>query len=229
MLVNLIYYLQRKDTDEDRIFDDRNYSYEEVKLRLNLLEQHIKRKISGAYQKLEFYYNNSLKTRRKFSYYAQHIEPSLLRIYLKHKGGTLRNSWKTLDYPIRMHFLFLLLITISIGLFGLIVLIYASFIDPINIAFIFTLLVFVFMVYRFFFVMNLFIFHIIIDGILMIFSRNRAGLNRNITILNVIIKGRGAAVGGFTIASIGTSNYSSSDFGGFGGGSFGGGGAGGSW
>ncbi len=229
ILVNLIYYFGRLDTDEDRIFVEGEYSYENVKNRLSLLEKNINRNLAGAYQKLDFYYNNSLKTRRKFSYFAKHIEPSFIKIYLKNKGGSFMNSWKTLDFPVRMHFFFLLVIVILIALFGLIILIIASFDNPINIAFIFTLFVFVLMVYRFFFVMNVFIFHILVDGILAIFKRNRAGLNRNITILKVIVKGGGVAVGGYSIAGMGTSDYSGSDFGGFGGGSFGGGGAGGSW
>ena len=74
-----------------------------------------------------------------------------------------------------------------------------------------------------------------VDGMLMLFGKERDRLYRNIVILDELTKGwwgGSSRGGGMVIGASGGISYSGGSggsFGGFGGGSFGGGGAGGSW
>lgn len=238
-IFSLVFYLRSKDSPFDSIYINYSKSFEEAKNKLNLLEQTIKEDLSSVKKRLSKYEENALRRKRKYIHYSQYIEPALVRLYINSRDKEISISrcvWRVLDYPMRAHVVvlciastiaflsFLFFLYSVLGLTGVIIL------GILSTAF---FIVAFFVILR----LNFVIFYIIVDGILILFNKDRGKLSKNVKFFNSLSARRTHGhSGGMVIAAAGVSSFGGSgfsggggSFGGFGGGSFGGGGAGGSW
>jgi uncharacterized membrane protein YgcG len=216
--------------DEDRMFDNKNYTYENVVNRLTHLEKYLNKKLPYAFNKLKFYNKNAKLTRRKFKYYSKFIEPAFLNLYLNGKRS-FKNILSKTDKPIKIHFYSLHFFMISLIIIVNVILITYTFEDISVLAIIVLCNSSLFLLYRVLMKYNNYIFSILIDSFLFVFRRPRERFNRNLVLLDALIY-YDSNLDGVTIGAagiIGSGSYGGGGFGGFGGGSFGGGGAGGSW
>jgi len=234
---NFSYFFNSKDSEIDFIFKGLK-SFDQAENNLSILESLTGKSQVKAAKRIAYYKKNARLTKRKFSYYRDYIDPYFLRVYLNEFVDYKKNIsvFKKLDSPIKFHF-----IIICISLILLMVALDIYFFYKIGLAAIFPIVFFLFLGFIIFFFLirvNYVIFYLVVDGLLILFKKDRGKLGKNIALLDFIsskrIYGRSS---GTVISSYGAVGYSGvssfsgggSSFGGFGGGSFGGGGAGGSW
>ena len=230
---NIFYFFKNNDSEEDTIFINLSKTFEEAHLKLNILEKVVGRDLSKPRKKLKFYEDNARKTRRKYKYYADKIEPAYVKMFVGKKGSRFKKCWKHLAKPVKYHYIN---IYVFIGLVSLFfVLVAIAGMGWSSIIFIIVLLACLLRLYNFLIKINFILFFIFIDLILIIFKQDRGKLMKNVALLELMTIGwfgsssNKALVYGAAGASIYSGYSGGSDFGGFGGGSFGGGGAGGSW
>lgn len=233
-LYNSIHFFKSDDSDVDSVFFNKSKTFDEARKGLRILENHLKREFKSAHNKINFYENNAKKTRRKYSYYSDKVEPFFLKVIIPNEGTLFKNCWKLLDRPIKFHYL--LLYTFLLIVFSLIAIVIIS---PFQLYSILIFLLFVAFFLRFssFIIkLNFILFYLFLDGILILFKQDRGRLYKNIALLSVINSkwlGNLNSGNGYAIGAGGIVAYNSfgdgSGFGGFGGGDFGGGGAGGEW
>lgn len=84
-IINLSYFLSKKLTIEDQLFEynELNYNYEKVRERLNLLKDFLGKDISYAFERLKHYDYISKRIKAPFSKYEERIEHSFVLLYAK--------------------------------------------------------------------------------------------------------------------------------------------------
>ncbi len=232
-LYNIIYFFRNEDQEIDKIFFNKDKTFEEAFEDLETLEKYLNRELLGARKKLKFYHNNALRTRRKYNYYSEYIEPGYTKIYIG-SDQSFKFCWSLLDTTVKFHYAIISILFIAIGLaicgIAVILLLYSKSI--LIIVSLVLALAFLLKFFNFIIKLNYLLFFILIDWILIVFNQERGRLYRNLAILDVMTANFwGSDQSGILIGGAGISSFSSGggSFGGFGGGSFGGGGAGGSW
>lgn len=239
-IYSLVFYLRSKDNLFDSIYINYSKSFEEAKKKLNLLEKVIKEDLSGVKKKLSKYEENAQRTKRKYSHYSHYIEPALVRLYINARDKEVpisRCIWRVLDYPMKAHVI-VLCIASTVAFSSFLFFLY-SVLGPIGLV-ILGIISTAFFIVAFFVILrlNFVIFYLIVDGLLILFKKQRGKLSKNVKFFNALSARRTYGhSGGMVIAAAGVSSFGGGgfsgggggSFGGFGGGSFGGGGAGGSW
>lgn len=234
---NISFFYFGKDSELDTVFNNTK-SFKQASAKIIILEKELGKDLSKTKKSLAYYLDNAKRTRRKFKYYRDYIEPSFLKLYLSTVKKEKRNyeAWKRLDSPIRFHF-----ISICIALLLLVVALSIYFFYELGIVALFPVLFLLFFGIIIFFLLvriNYVIFYLIVDAFLILLKKDRGRLSKNIVLLDFISsKATYGHTGGSTISGGGVyssmgggfGGVGSGSFGGFGGGSFGGGGAGGSW
>jgi uncharacterized membrane protein YgcG len=232
-LHNLYFFWNVKHLEVDKIFLNETKSFEEAISDITLLENYLKKDFKKQKERIAFYENNALRTKRKYFYYQDYIEPFFTKAFLGSKRKK-KELYYNLDKPVQGFLIgftvisiLLLVLTIILGAFA----IYnGDFVFGISLWIIG--LGVVVRLYNFIIKLNYLLLLLMIDGILILFKKERGRLYKNINILDILTKGwwnsRGKAI---MIGGTGSTSYSSfggGGFGGVGGGSVGGGGAGGS-
>jgi hypothetical protein len=233
-LYNVFYFYNSNDSELDTLFINLSKTFEEARDKFSSLENIKQREYKSARKKLAFYEYNARRTRRKYTYYSDKIEPFYLRVIIGNKGSQFKNCWKLLDKPVKFHYIILYVFLIIVALFILLLLIFSAGFFAIPL---FLLVAVLFWRFSNFVInFNFVLFYLLLDGILIVFKQDRGKLYKNIGLLGVINSkclGSGSRANGYGMAAGGVIAYTSfgdsGDFGGFGGGDFGGGGAGGSW
>lgn len=231
---NLYYFATVKQEEIDKVFLNKTKTFEEAKSDLTLLGNYLKKDFSAQKEKISFYENNALRTRRKYHYYQEYIEPFFIKSYLG-IDRSYKRLYKSLDGPVRLFLISFtilsILLALLIALLAVAVILYSSFLIGF-VLFIFGL-GFLIRFYHLIIKLNYLALFLLVDGVLILLKRERGRLYKNIKILDVLTHGWwNTNKNGVLISGLGASAYSGSggdDFGGFGGGDFGGGGAGGSW
>lgn len=232
-IYNCIHFFRHDDSEIDSVFINKSKTFSEAKEKLIILGNHTKKEFKSAHRKLSFYENNAKKTRRKYAYYSDKIEPFFLKVLVGKRGSLFKNCWRLLDTSVKFHYLFLYAV-LAIVLVVVIVALIASF-SFYAIPLFLLVLIFFIRFSGFIIKLNFVFFYLLLDGILIIFKQDRGNLYKNIALLGVInSRWLGSNSGNsYVLAAGGAIAYNdfggNGDFGGFGGGDFGGGGAGGSW
>jgi len=230
---NTYYFFTQEDTELDTVFVNLSKTFEEAYQKLDILEGILGKSLSYSRKRLSFYENNARKTRRKYRYYADYIEPSMVKLFIGKEGSLFKKCWKELDEPVRYHYINLYIVLILILVVSIVAILFTM--GWWGILLIFMMAGLILRTYNFIIRLNFIFFYILLDGILIAFKQDRGKLMKNVALIQLMTSswfgsknGGGYVVGAAGVASFG--GYSSGgSFGGFGGGSFGGGGAGGSW
>lgn len=236
-VISLISLLFKKEELRDKIFKPGRYTIELVRERLAYLEEFIGKDLSKSEKKINQYLTNSKKTKRKFSYYMDKIEPGFMRILFGHFKSRYKFLIEMTDFLFRSHFIVILALPVIFIVLNFIIT-QATSIDVILLLTLFffpvTILLMVVLTK-----LTLILYHIVDVLTFQIMGKGR--LTRNVDSMSTLLNPNVAfsrsdisitALGYSTIfsgGSFGGSSFSGGSFGGFGGGSFGGGGAGGSW
>ncbi|MGB0888335.1 MAG: hypothetical protein ACPGSL_09450 [Vicingaceae bacterium] len=233
-LYNIFYFYNSNDSELDTLFINLSKTFDEARDKFSILEKIKQREYKSAKKKLAFYEENARRTRRKYTYYSDKIEPFFLSMIIGNEGSQFKSCWKLLDKPIKFHYIILYVFLIIVALFILLLLIFSAGFFAIPL---FLLVAVLFWRFSNFVInFNFVLFYLLLDGILIVLKQDRGKLYKNIGLLGVINSkclGSGSRANGYGMAAGGVIAYTSfgnsSDFGGFGGGDFGGGGAGGDW
>ncbi len=226
------YFKHSAPTEEDLIFVHEDYTYEHCRKRLINLQKFVGRRLPKANRILDRYQINAKKTRRKFSYYENLIEPGMVRIYVTAKHFTgFSQKFKALSPPFRFQVVYC---GAFFGLGFLLTSLLMLVISPIGFVFTFVLVAALFMLL---YIRGLRFYATLLELFDSAMKKgNLGGFNRNVLLLKLLFTGLPIIGRSSTYYYTGIGYYAGggidstpSDFGGFGGGSFGGGGAGGSW
>lgn len=231
LLGNVIISCFINDDDYDKIFKNREYTYENVLVRIELIEKYLNRNLTSAKKALLRYKRNSQSSNRSFKYYASIIEPALLDILSNHEKGEWNFFWRKSSLLTKTHLFYVLIIP---AIFFLNV--QFSFLEKgLQIPFLAALpalIIFILGVTAYALVINTF-FYLYVIWFLELFKFESGVLNRNVVAFGAVSKSfkfyrRSALImaAGGTISTLWSKVGA---FKGMGGGKFGGGGASGKW
>lgn len=230
-LGNVIISCFTREDNYDKIFRNREYTYENVLARIELIEKYFNRNLTSAKKALLRYKRNAQASRRKFKYYAPIIEPALLDILSNHEKGEWNFFWRKSSLLTKAH-LFYVLIIPTVFFLGIQ---YAFLTDGLEMPFLVALpalILFVLGVTAYVLIINSF-FYLYIIWFLELFNFESGVLNRNVVAYGAVSKSfkfyRRSAIIMAASGAITTFWSKIGAFKGLGGGKFGGGGAGGSW
>ena len=214
----------------DKIFLNRNYTYEHVVNRLGLIEEYTNRDYKAIRRRLKLYLINSKKTRKSFDHFAKYIEPILLDVVTYHEGGNWNFFWRKSSLLTKVHFFFVLLVPLALFIYF-----WDTFMEKLPDAYIFALfpiILAVLGVAAYLLILNVFFYNFFIY-FLNLFNYESGVLNRNAIAFGNATSSfkfyRKSALILWIGGSILTPMSKLTKFKGFGGGKFGGGGASGSW
>ena len=230
--INIYYFTTEKQTLADQIFEFKfsEYTYPSLIKRLNLLQNFLGTDISKVFKRAEYYYINSKKTKRKFRYYRDLIERSIVLIYArKGKETPVTYLYNNLSPLFRFEVMFTMLFFPIVLVLSLFLVDIENVMVRLFVFFMATLICYIYWLEftRFY----LGVKYEILLYVFIIFRLPTGKLRRNINCLTYLFEtnyfnkslytlltfaGLAALTGGIKPTS-------------FGGGSFGGGGAGGSW